>query len=144
MNGSGSPVGGIETINISYCITKLDIVFLLCYYFYMSINIKSLENEILELKNLIKKQNESTFSCVGCANQHQQILDWLIELRDYEQGKIGINKENHLLEGFMTLDEAISHTADVIENNTDIEIIEKHKELYIWLTELNEYRKKHK
>ena len=108
----------------------------------MSTNIKSLENEILELKNLIKKQNESTFSCVECANQHQQILDWLIELRDYEQGKIGINKENPLLEGFMTLDEAISHTSDVINNNTDQEIIDKHKELYIWLTTLKNYRKK--
>jgi len=108
----------------------------------MSINIKSLENEILELKNLIKKQNESTFSCVGCANQHQQILDWLSELKDYESGKIGENKENPNIVGYMTLDEAIYHTSDVINNNTDQEIIDKHKELYIWLTTLKDYRKK--
>lgn len=136
------PARGIEPVNIGYCITKLDIVFLLWYSFYMSINIKSLENEILELKNLIKKQNESTFSCVGCANQHQQILDWLSELRDYESGKIGKNKENPNIVGYMTLDEAISHTSDVINNNTDQEIIDKHKELYIWLTTLKNYRKK--
>ena len=104
-------------------------------------NNKNLEKEIKELKQLIKKQNESTFACVGCANQHQQILDWLTELRDYENGKLGKNKENPYIEGFMTLDEAISHTADVIENNTDIEIIEKHKELYDWLIRLKQYRK---
>jgi len=108
----------------------------------MNINIKNLEKEIKELNELIKKQNKSTFACVGCANQHQQILDWLTELKDYENGKIGYNKENPSLEGYMTLDEAISHTADVIKNNTNKEIIDKHQELYIWLTNLKNYRKK--
>ena len=107
-------------------------------------DIKNLEKEIIELKQLIKKQNESTFACIGCANQHQQILDWLTELSDYRKGKIGTNKENPSIEGYMTLDEAITHTDDVIHNNTDVEIIEKHRELYIWLTELSKYRKKHK
>jgi len=109
----------------------------------MKINNKNLKNEIYQLKLLIKKQNESTFSCLECANQHQQILDWLIELSDYEMGKIGINTENPLLEGYMTLMEAIEHTKDVIKNNTNKEIIEKHQELLLWLTTLNKYRKKH-
>ena len=101
---------------------------------------QNLEKEIKELKQLIKKQNESTFACIGCANQHQQILDWLCELKDYTNGKIGINKENPNIEGYMTLDEAISHTEDVINNNTDQEIIDKHKELYNWLIALKTYR----
>ena len=29
IKGKGRPVGGISPVNISYCITKLDIVFLL-------------------------------------------------------------------------------------------------------------------
>ena len=77
--------------------------------------ISNLQKEIKELRKLIKQQNENTFLCIGCANQHQQILDWLIELRDFEQSKIGINKENPLLEGFMTLDEAIRHAEEVAE-----------------------------
>ena len=72
----------------------------------MDMNIENLEKEIKELKELIKKQNESTFACVECANQHQQILDWLSELKDYENGKIGQNKENPNTEGYMTIDEA--------------------------------------
>ena len=104
-------------------------------------DIKNLEKEIKELKQLIKKQNESTFACIECANQHQQILDWLTELRDYEKGKLGKNKENPSLEGYMTLDEAISHTSDVIKSNKDIEIIEKHQELYDWLLKLKKHRK---
>ena len=108
----------------------------------MNINLYNLEKEIEELEILIQKQRDSFFSCVGCANQHQQILDWLSELKDYENGKIGQNKENPNTEGYMTIDEAISHTADVINNNTDREIIDKHQELYIWLTTLKNYRKK--
>lgn len=103
-------------------------------------NFKNLEKEIKELKQLIKKQNKSTFACIGCANQHQQILDWLTELRDYENGKLGKNKENPSLEGYMTLDEAISHTSDVIKSNKDKEIIEKHQELYDWLLKLKKHR----
>lgn len=102
----------------------------------------NLEKEIEELGILIKKQKDSFFSCVGCANQHQQILDWLIELKDYKNGYIGTNKENPSLEGYMTLDEAIKHTNDVIKKSKDTETIEKHQELYIWLTELKNFREK--
>ena len=108
----------------------------------MDINLNSLDKEIEELEILIKNEKDSFFSCVGCANQHQQILDWLIELKDYKIGNIGTNKENPSLEGYMTLDEAIKHTDDVIKNSKDTETIEKHQELYIWLAELKKHREK--
>lgn len=110
----------------------------------MDINLDNLKKEIEELENLIEKQKDSFFSCIGCANQHQQILDWLIELSDYKNGYIGTNKENPSLEGYMTLDEAIKHTYDVITKSKDIEIIEKHQELYRWLIELKKHREKGK
>ena len=105
-------------------------------------DIKNLEKEIKELKELIKKQNQSTFACVGCANQHQEILDWLTELRDYQKGKRGKNKENPAVEGYMSLDQAIAHTSDVIHSSTDTQTIQKHQELYGWLTTLKSYREK--
>ncbi len=37
MNGSGSPVGGIEPINIGYCIIKLDLLNIFIFYHFFTI-----------------------------------------------------------------------------------------------------------
>lgn len=105
-------------------------------------DMKSLENKICELEETIKKRDQSNFSCVECKNEHQQILDWLIELKSYKTNQTPINNENPNMLGYMTLDEAISHTKEIIKQNSDKEIKESHIELLGWLEELKNYRKR--
>lgn len=106
------------------------------------IDLKILEDEIASLIKLLQKEKRSKFSCVECANQHYQILNWLIELKEYENGLIGHNKEDSTIKGYMSLEQAISHTEDVINNNSDEEIITSHTQLLHWLTTLKNYRTK--
>lgn len=102
--------------------------------------IKRLERAIKELELSLMQQNKSKFSCLECENQHQEILDWLIELRDYEYGKIGKNLENPNISGYLSLDDAIEHTKDVICNAINPQIINEHKKLLIYLQKLKKYR----
>ena len=44
----------------------------------------------------------------------------------------------------MTLDEAIIHTKQVAKTTTCIKCKEEHKQLYLWLKELKQYKKKRK
>ena len=103
---------------------------------------KALEKEIEELKKSLKKQQESKFSCVECRNQHMQILNWLTELSDYECGQIGKNVDNPNTTGYMSLDDAISHTEDVISKTKNNSVKDKHKQLLSWLQSLKKYRTK--
>ena len=104
--------------------------------------IEELKKVIDELKISLKKQNKSKFTCVECFNQHKQILNWLIELNDYANGKIGINLDNPSIDGFLSLDEAISHTIEVVKFSKDNQTKLEHKQLLFYLQKLKKYREK--
>ena len=108
----------------------------------MKVNILELENEMESLKESLKKQQESKFSCVECENQHMQILNWLTELYDYECGQIGKNVDNPNTEGYMSLTQAIDHTKDVISKAKNNAVKDRHKQLLSWLEALKSHRTK--
>ena len=105
-------------------------------------DIKKLDKEIKELKKSLIKANKSKFSCYECENQHKQILNWLKELKDYKSGKIGKNRDDPTISGYMSLDEAIEHTKDVINTSLSDEVKTQHKQLLEWLEKLYQYRNK--
>ena len=106
-------------------------------------NIGELKRVIGELKVSLKKQNKLKFSCESCYNQHVQIYNWLVELKDYMSGTVGENKDDPLMPGFLSLDDAIEHTKDVIESTDDKQEKLDHKQLLSFLSELKKYRANH-
>ena len=102
---------------------------------------KKLDKEINILKKLLVEEKQSKFSCYECKNQHNQILNWLKELKDYESGKIGKNCDNPSMKGYLSLNEAIEHTKEVINTSND-EIKTQHEQLLNWLEKLKQYRNK--
>ena len=103
-------------------------------------HLKELEKEIEELEILLAKQNNSKFSCVQCFNQHKQIYNWLVELKSYENGEKGKNQDDPSQDGYLTLDEAIYHTKEVIKSSNNIQEKTEHKKLLSYLEKLKEYR----
>ena len=104
-------------------------------------NISELEKAILALEDSLREQNK--FSCESCQSQHVQIYNWLVELRDYESGKVGINQDDPTIIGYISLDDAIDHTKDVIESTDDKQEKLDHKQLLSFLSELKKYRANH-
>ena len=105
-------------------------------------DMKKLDKEINNLKKLLVEEKQSKFSCYECENQHKQILNWLKELKDYEYGKIGKTCDNPSMKGYLSLNEAIEHTIDVINTSSSDEVKTQHKQLLEWLEKLNQYRNK--